>query len=150
MQEPRAKKVAEAARILGTTVAYLLGDIDDPDPTAQLKQTEKPITTENIMHDNDANMASVTLKDGNVVKAPPTPEGYSFLEKVVAMSLGVFSPALVAGLSTPAVLGSSALLTLLGAQESGDKGNAPHVQVGGGSQNSYSRINVVDVDHEHK
>ena len=30
VQEPRANKVAELARILGTTTAYLLGDTDNP------------------------------------------------------------------------------------------------------------------------
>ena len=40
VQEPRAKKVAELARILGTTTAYLLGDTDNP--TADYKVAELP------------------------------------------------------------------------------------------------------------
>lgn len=72
-------KIADA---LGISAGYLFGVESDPaniEPY-QLKNKINP--------GGEANTAVVTLKDGNRVEAPATPEGYAFLKEVFAMSLG--------------------------------------------------------------
>lgn len=72
-------KIADA---LGISAGYLFGVESDPaniEP-CQLKNKTNP--------GSEVNTAVVTLKDGNRVEAPATPEGYAFLKEVFAMSLG--------------------------------------------------------------
>ena len=82
-QEPRAKNVAELARILGTTTAYLLGDTDSPE--AELKPQKASIKEQTQEH--NTNMATFTTKDGAHFEAPATPEGFAYLERMFAMVL---------------------------------------------------------------
>lgn len=82
-QEPRAKKVAELARILGTTPAYLLGDTDNP----QADSDSPKASVKEQTQERNTNMATITLDGGRKVEAPATPEGYAFLERMFAMSL---------------------------------------------------------------
>ena len=79
VQEPRSKRISELAEVLGTTPAYLLGENDSPNDTKSLtdKQSERK-----------QNMAVLTFKNGEKIEAPATPEGYSFLKELFAMSLG--------------------------------------------------------------
>ena len=56
LQKPRPKKVAELARILGTTPEYLLGDTDNPESTAQPVQIElfkQEGATQQLLTDNN-------------------------------------------------------------------------------------------------
>ena len=79
VQEPRSKRISELAEVLGTTPAYLLGENDSPNDTKSLtdKQSERK-----------QNMAVLTFRNGEKIEAPATPEGYSFLKELFAMSLG--------------------------------------------------------------
>ena len=79
LQEPRSKRVRELAEALGTTPAYLLGENDSPNDTKSLtdKQSERK-----------QNMAVLTFRNGEKIEAPATPDGYAFLERLFAMSLG--------------------------------------------------------------
>ena len=43
---------------------------------------------ENTTQERNTNMAVITLKDGNRVEAPATPEGYAFLERLFLASMG--------------------------------------------------------------
>ena len=87
-QEPRAKKVAELARILGTTPAYLLGDTDNP----QAESESPKVSIKEQTQERNTNMAIFTTKDGARFEVPATPEGYAYLEKVFAMSLAGAAP----------------------------------------------------------
>ena len=82
-QEPRAKNVAELARILGTTTAYLLGDTDSPE--AELPPQKASIKEQT--QERNTNMVTFTTRDGAKFEAPATPEGYAYLERMFAMSL---------------------------------------------------------------
>lgn len=82
-QEPRAKRVTELARILGTSTAYLLGDTDNPAPDEGVNAHVRQQSTQ----ERNTNMATITLDNGKKVEAPATPEGYAFLKEVFAMSL---------------------------------------------------------------
>lgn len=82
-QEPRAKRLAELARILGTTTAYLLGDTDSPE--AELPSQKASIKEQT--QERNTNMATFTTRDGAKFEAPATPEGYAYLERMFAMSL---------------------------------------------------------------
>ena len=79
VQEPRSKRISELAEVLGTTPAYLLGENDSSNDTKSLtdKQSERK-----------QNMAVLTFRNGEKIEAPATPEGYSFLKELFAMSLG--------------------------------------------------------------
>ena len=83
-QEPRAKKVAELARVLGTTTAYLLGDTDNPEAESVLP----PPSVKEQHQERNTNMAVITLDGGRKVEAPATPDGYAFLKELFMASLG--------------------------------------------------------------
>ena len=77
-QEPRSKRVAELAKILGTTTEYLLGDTDDPTmntapkalPTVPLKDTGHTLIYE---------------RNGERMELPPTEESYAIFRDLAAM-----------------------------------------------------------------
>ena len=72
-------KIADA---LGISAGYLLGIESDP---ANIEPWQ--LNGNKINHDTEANMAVVTLKDGNRVEAPATPEGFAFLKELFAMAI---------------------------------------------------------------
>lgn len=84
IQEPHSKRVAELARILGTSTAYLLGDTDNPAPDEGVNAHVRQQSTQ----ERNTNVATITLDNGKKVEAPATPEGYAFLERMFLLSLG--------------------------------------------------------------
>lgn len=87
IQEPRAKRVAELAKILGTTTAYLLGDTDDP---------SNEISSQSILHTRQQSSKEQSLnngmfvyesEDGKRFEAPPTEEGMRYLERMFKLSM---------------------------------------------------------------
>ena len=91
-QEPRAKKVAELAQILGTTPSYLLGDTDNPDVNAIAQKNEQQISGRDISLDNKA--GHLVFRNGDlVVDIPDTPENktlyWRIIEKVLSNSPAV-------------------------------------------------------------
>jgi transcriptional regulator with XRE-family HTH domain len=89
-QAPRMNKMRELASILGTTVAYLLGDTDNPLPTGQL---EIPIEEGAIEHthqrskeesSSNREMLVYMTKNGERFEAPPTEEGIKFIERIMS------------------------------------------------------------------
>ena len=79
-QEPRAKKVAELARILGTTPAYLLGDTDDPG-----KESELPKVLPEI---KSGGKSLVYERNGERLELPPTEESYAIFREIARMIAG--------------------------------------------------------------
>ena len=91
-QEPRAKKVAELAQILGTTPSYLLGDTDNPDANAIALKNEQQNSGRDISLDNKA--GHLVFRNGDlVVDIPDTPENktlyWRIIEKVLSNSPAV-------------------------------------------------------------
>ena len=87
-------KIADA---LGISAGYLFGLESDPaniEPW-QLQQRDNNAKSlmENKQSEKKQNMAVITLENGRKVEAPATPEGYAFLERVLAMPLVGQSPA---------------------------------------------------------
>ena len=86
MQEPRAKRIAELAKILGTTTAYLLGDTDNP----SLEQSTLTLSTQ-VSHTRSQSKNEQSVNTGMLVyetkygerfEAPPTEEGIKFIERM--------------------------------------------------------------------
>lgn len=72
------KRIAEA---LNVSVGYLMG-IEDT------SESDKPTILEPHTHEWNTNMAVITLKDGNRIQAPATPDGYAFLKDLFLASMG--------------------------------------------------------------
>ena len=91
LQEPRAKKVAELARILGTTPAYLLGDTDNPENNANLSkaQYEMPPEVKNV------GKTLVYERNGERLELPPTEESYAIFREIARMIAGRETTAIV-------------------------------------------------------
>ena len=72
-------KIADA---LGISAGYLFGVESDP---ANIEPWQLKDNKANQV--GATNMAVVTLKDGNRVEAPATPEGFAFLKELFAMAI---------------------------------------------------------------
>ena len=86
LQEPRAKRIAELARILNTTSAYLLGDSDNPSleseiPTKSLISHTKQQSSKE--HSENHGMLVYETRDGERFEAPPTEEGIKYIERML-------------------------------------------------------------------
>ncbi len=87
-QEPRAKRVAELAKILGTTPAYLLED-------TETSVVSEPIggtiirNRQQSNHESSENTGMLVYEtaNGNRFEAPPTETGIKYLERMFAMAL---------------------------------------------------------------
>ena len=80
---PDVKEVQKISQVLNVPIGEFLNDSSLGMPPVTLKAT-----TENTTQAKNMNMASITLDNGRRVEAPATPEGFEFLMKVFAMSLG--------------------------------------------------------------
>ena len=86
VQEPRAKRIAELARILSTTTAYLLGDTDDPSPDENsdannlISHTKQSSSKE---HSVNHGMLVYENHNGDHFEAPATEEGIKYLERML-------------------------------------------------------------------
>ena len=80
-RSPRLDEITKLAEALKVASSYLMEQEDTSTSIqASIPQLEKE-------REHDTNMAVITLKDGNRVQAPATPEGYAFLERLFAMAL---------------------------------------------------------------
>lgn len=78
---PNAEDIKIMANVLGVSLSELIGEESD----------EKSLMENNQSSERRQNMAVLTLKNGEKIEAPATPEGYSFLKELFAMSLDVQS-----------------------------------------------------------
>ena len=80
-RSPRLDEITKLAEALKVSSNYLMEQEETLSPMQEtISQLEKE-------RERDINMAVITLKDGNRVQAPATPEGYAFLERLFAMSI---------------------------------------------------------------
>ena len=96
-QEPRAQKVAELARLLGTSTAYLLGDTDDPEPSQlTIEDFSKKLNEEGVAQSFKMGSANgmLTLQNGTYTVTVPNDERNSqlFWEAVNKMFDSVAQP----------------------------------------------------------
>lgn len=97
-QVPRVKNVAELARVLGTTPAYLLGDTDNPSPTAELAMQDfsKKFNEEGVAQSFSMGQSNgmLFLKNGSYEVSVPDNErnGKIFWEIVSKMLDSVSQP----------------------------------------------------------
>ena len=92
-QEPRAKRVAELARILGTTPAYLLGDTDNP-------RKEDNNKLENKSQIVETGHSLVYERNGERMELPPTEQSYAiFRELALKMATREISQPVMGGKS---------------------------------------------------
>lgn len=86
IQEPRFKRIAELAKILDTTTAYLLGDTDNPLPEQSTltrnNQVSHSCSQSNREQSVNTGMLVYETKDGERFEAPPTEEGIKFIERM--------------------------------------------------------------------
>lgn len=75
-QEPRARKVAELARILETNPSYLLGESDDP--SAEMQNESVPVSPAI----REAAHTLVYERNGERLELPPTPESYAIMREL--------------------------------------------------------------------
>jgi len=98
LQEPRAKRVSELARILGTTSAYLMGDTDNSDPTGELTMRDfsKKLNEEGVAQSFNMGQSNgmLFLKNGPYEVSVPDNErnGKIFWEIVSKMLDSVVQP----------------------------------------------------------
>ena len=87
-QEPRAKRVAELAHILGTTPSYLLGEtetsvVSEPIGGTIIRNRQQS----NNESSENTGMLVYETANGNRFEAPPTETGIKYLERMFAMAL---------------------------------------------------------------
>ena len=75
---PNAEDIKKTANVLGVPLSELIGEETDG----------KSLMENNQSSERKQNMAVLTFKNGEKIEAPATPEGYSFLKELFAMSLG--------------------------------------------------------------
>ena len=75
---PNAEDIKIMANVLGVPLSELIGEESD----------EKSLMENNQSSERKQNMAVLTFRNGEKIEAPATPEGYSFLKELFAMSLG--------------------------------------------------------------
>ena len=85
VQEPRAQRIAELAKLLDTTTAYLLGDSDDPSNTqsANISHTKQQSSKE---HSINNGMLVYKTPNGERFEAPPTEIGIQYIERMRALT----------------------------------------------------------------
>lgn len=83
-QEPRAKRVTEIARILGTTTAYLLGDTDEMKEKETEESEEKSGTSEvfDKLPLKKSAQSLVYERNGERLELPPTEESYAIFREI--------------------------------------------------------------------
>lgn len=88
-RSPRIEEINKLAHSLNVPVSYFVSSDDNSE-----QSTSSPIhvnPTKDISstcHETNTGMVILTLENGKKVEAPATPEGFAFLEKLFAMSLG--------------------------------------------------------------
>lgn len=85
-RSPNSSMLNKIAGVLGISVGYLMGLEDMPERLDS--QSEGVSLKENMTHETNTNMATITLENGKKVEAPATPEGYAFLERLFLLSMG--------------------------------------------------------------
>ena len=97
-QIPHGSRISELARVLGTTPAYLLGDTDNPDPTAELTMRDfsKKLNEEGVAQSFNMGQSNgmLFLKNGSYEVSVPDNErnGKIFWEIVSKMLDSVSQP----------------------------------------------------------
>ena len=89
-QEPRAKRVTEIARILGTTTAYLLGDTDEMKEKETEKTEEKSGTSEifDKLPLKESAQSLIYERNGERLELPPTEESYAIFREIAMKIAG--------------------------------------------------------------
>ena len=87
-QEPHSKRVAELARVLGTTTAYLLGDTDNPSSEPMNAAVSHTRQQSNKEQSVNSGMLVYVSDDGKRFEAPPTEEGIKYMERMYLLSTG--------------------------------------------------------------
>jgi transcriptional regulator with XRE-family HTH domain len=91
-RSPRFEEVNKLADSLNVPVSYF---VDDDNPELPISQTIHMIPTKDSSpHETNMSMAILTLENGKKIEAPATPEGYAFLERLFARSLGTVPAAM--------------------------------------------------------
>lgn len=88
IQEPHSKRVAELARVLGTTTAYLLGDTDNPSSEPMNAAVSHTRQQSNKEQSVNSGMLVYVSDDGKRFEAPPTEEGIKYMERMYLLSTG--------------------------------------------------------------
>lgn len=83
---PNTSIMPRLSDALHVSASYLMGLEDMPERSEN--QPEGVSVKENMMHETNTNMATITLENGKKVEAPATPEGYAFLERLFLLSMG--------------------------------------------------------------
>lgn len=90
IQEPRAKRVADLARILNTTSAYLLGDTDNPSSESEMSTKNSISHTKQQSskeHSVNHGMLVYETRNGERFEAPPTEEGIKYIERMLNVNI---------------------------------------------------------------
>ena len=82
-RSPRMEEMDKLAEVLNVPSWYFIKVDND-----FFGKNEAIPAKENTTQERNTNMAVITLKDGNRVEAPATPEGYAFLERLFLASMG--------------------------------------------------------------
>ena len=83
---PNTSIMPRLSDALHVSASYLMGLEDMPERLDS--QSEGVSLKENMTHETNTNMATITLENGKKVEAPATPEGYAFLERLFLLSMG--------------------------------------------------------------
>ena len=94
IQEPRAKNIAELARVLNTTSAYLLGETDNPSSKCETPDNNSIFHTKQQSsreHSVNHGMLVYETRDGERFEAPPTEEGIKYIERMLNANMRLFT-----------------------------------------------------------
>lgn len=91
---PKMQRLQALAKILGTTVTYLLGETDDPNPAAGNTSNNESVSTgDNTPYTQaqtvNRGMLIYDLGNGKKIELPPTKDSYDFLREIASRAAHV-------------------------------------------------------------
>lgn len=84
---PNIAEIQTLAHILNVPAEYFISTDETSEGMLPMPMQMLPMK-ENTAREMNTGMAILTLENGKKVEAPATPEGYAFLERMLAMSMG--------------------------------------------------------------